>query len=228
VCGVSWLANRNIISRDSVCLITDLRRYEHERNYSNLRFIPKLYSCRVPLQDCPIPALERPSTDHMSYHRMTYYSLSLSLYIRLLHACMLSTYHILLGHSISQAGLLPALFVRHYTLSPLVMQSTPRNPLGRGRGRGRRFFRRGAATAARTRTAPATPPSPMLGPSMPTDGPEVTPSPTQNTALSNVRFADFVARKKLSADLGERLRPFDRCTEVQAATFETILDGSDV
>jgi ATP-dependent RNA helicase MSS116, mitochondrial len=57
--------------------------------------------------------------------------------------------------------------------------------------------------------------------------PGIIPSVTENTALSNVRFADFVARGRLSADL-ERLIPFDRCTEVQAATFDVISDGRDV
>ena len=114
------------------------------------------------------------------------------------------------------------------------MQNNPPNPLGRGssrgrgRGRGRPFFRRGATTAARTRTPPATPLAPVSGPSKPTNSPEIIPQSTENTNLSNVRFADFVTRGRLSADLVEKLPPFDRCTEVQAATFDTILDGNDV
>ncbi len=116
------------------------------------------------------------------------------------------------------------------------MQNNPPNPLergssrgrGRGRSRSRPYFRRGATTAARTRTAPATPFPPVLDPSNPTNSPEIIPESTQNTNLSNVRFADFVARGRLSADLVEKLPPFDRCTEVQAATFDTILDGNDV
>ena len=102
------------------------------------------------------------------------------------------------------------------------------NGRGRGRGRGRSFFRRGAAMAARMRTAPAASLPPVPGPSEPTNSPEVVHSSTQNTTLSNVHFADFVARGRLSADLLEKLSPFDRCTEVQAATFDTILDGNDV
>jgi superfamily II DNA/RNA helicase len=82
--------------------------------------------------------------------------------------------------------------------------------------------------AARARTAPVAPSSPVLSLSKPTVDPGILPSSTQNTALSNVRFADFVARGRLSADLLEKLLPFDRCTEVQAATFDTILDGNDV
>ena len=156
-----------------------------------------------------------------------------SLYFQLV-TCMLSTYHILLGHSISQTRLIPASFARYSTASSLVMQNNPPNPPGRGsrrghgRGRGRSFFRRGASTAARTRTAPAAPLPPVPGPSEPINGPGLIPSSTQNTTLSNIRFADFVARGRLSVDLLEKLSPFDRCTEVQAATFDTILDGNDV
>jgi hypothetical protein len=82
--------------------------------------------------------------------------------------------------------------------------------------------------AARTRTAHVAPSSPMLGPPEPTKGPEVIPPSTRNTALSDVRFADFLARGRLSDDLVAKLLPFYRCTEVQVATLDTILDGRDV
>lgn len=82
--------------------------------------------------------------------------------------------------------------------------------------------------AARARSSPATPSPSISGPSDPTDGPVILPPSTENTTLSNVRFADFVASGRLSSDLLEKILPFDRCTEVQAATFDTILDGKDV
>jgi len=143
-------------------------------------------------------------------------------------------YHILVRRSISQTRVLPVPLARHYISSPFLMQTTPQNPpgrgsgRGRGRGRGRGFFRRGAATAARTRPARAAPSPPIIDSPMPANGPEIVPSSTENTALSNVRFADFVARGRLSVDLAERILPFDFCTEVQAATFDNILDGRDV
>ena len=128
--------------------------------------------------------------------------------------------------------LLPVSFARHYLRSPLLMETTSPNPpwrgRGRGRARGRSFFRRGAAMTARARLAPATPSTSTLSSSTPIESPIVTPPSTENTALSNVRFADFVARGRLSSDLLEKLLPFEYCTEVQAATFDTILDGKDV
>ena len=149
---------------------------------------------------------------------------------------MLSTYNLLRARSISQTRRFSLAFPRHSLLSPLFMQTTPPNPSGRGSGRGRGrgrsrsrpFFRRGAAIAARARPSPETPRPPTLGSSEPTDSPMVIPPSTENTTLSNVRFADFVARGRLSPDLLEKLLPFDRCTEVQAATFDAILEGKDV
>ena len=144
--------------------------------------------------------------------------------------CMLPTYHLLPGHSISQTRLLSASFARHYRTSSLLRQTTiPKTlRLGNGRGHGRGPFRRGAAIAARTHTTPATSSSPVLGSLKSTNDPEIIPSSTQSTTLSNVRFEDFVACGRLSSDLLERLLPFDYCTRVQAATFDTILDGNDV
>lgn len=156
--------------------------------------------------------------------------LSLVIAIYSIPPCMLSTYHPLLGHPISQTRLLSASFARHYRTSPLVRQTTILKTLrpGNGRDHGRGPFRRGAAIAARTHKTPATPSSPVLGSPKSTNSLEITPSSTQSTTRSNVRFEDFVARGRLSADLLERLLPFDYCTKVQAATFDTILDGNDV
>lgn len=78
---------------------------------------------------------------------------------------------------------------------------------------------RPASTAAVQ--VPARPPQPQLATV------QAAPQLKDNTHISTTRFADLHARGFISKQVLDNI-PFEFCTEVQAATLETILTGVDV
>lgn len=75
--------------------------------------------------------------------------------------------------------------------------------------------RRGVATA--TLRVAQDVPAPVQG----------TPRASSPMGISQTRFSDFVNRGRISSTLLTN-NPYEFCTEVQAATMDTILDGVDV
>lgn len=89
-------------------------------------------------------------------------------------------------------------------------------------GGGAPALARGAATAAATAAAPARAPPVQQNLVVPAALP-----PKANDNLSTTRFAEFYQRRLISKNLLDNI-PFEFCTEVQAATMDTILSGVDV
>ncbi|CED83272.1 ATP-dependent RNA helicase pitchoune [Phaffia rhodozyma] len=104
---------------------------------------------------------------------------------------------------------------------PQDQSSTPRRGRGGGGGGGR--GRGGSSFAPRQKQQPsASQPTKVVETAMDVDEEPVRPS-TATKHLSDKRFSDFKIRSDLLAGIS-----FERCTEVQAVTMPSILEGRDV